>query len=141
MQLIDGDFFTEEYYKWRDERARGLTCDRDDCPVMSRLDSAPAIEAELVKRGKRRNSMKLNDTVKLMKSEDWKDRFRAEYWQTVLRYDALHQMCVKYAAGTLDFEPNCSLDLLKQQRSIMSEYLDILEIRSQIEGVDLGVEE
>lgn len=89
----------------------------------------------------RRNSMKLNDTVKLMKSEDWKDRFRAEYWQTVLRYDALHQMCVKYAAGTLDFEPNCSLDLLKQQRSIMSEYLDILEIRSQIEGVDLGVEE
>lgn len=85
--------------------------------------------------------MKLNDTAKLMKSEDWKDRFLAEYWQTRLRYENLHKMCVKYEAGTLDFEPNCSLKLLKQQREAMSEYLDILEIRAEIEDIDLGVEE
>ena len=36
--------------------------------------------------------MELKDTVELMTSEDYKERFRAEYWQTKIRYDRLMNM-------------------------------------------------
>lgn len=28
----------------------------------------------------------LNETVEMMNSEDYKERFKAEYWQTYIRY-------------------------------------------------------
>ena len=79
----------------------------------------------------------LRDTVALMESEDYKERFKAEYWQTKIRYDRLHNMIVKMEASTLDFEPSCSIDLLKSQAGYMEQYLYVLEIRAQIEGVEL----
>ena len=39
--------------------------------------------------------MQLKDTVELMLSDDYKDRFKAEYYQTKIRYDKLHKMIVK----------------------------------------------
>ena len=39
--------------------------------------------------------------------------------------------------GTLDFTPNCSLELLKRQASCMGQYLFTLEMRAEIEGIDL----
>ena len=36
----------------------------------------------------------LSDTVYLMCSKDYKDRFKAEYYQTKIRYDKLHKMLV-----------------------------------------------
>ena len=83
--------------------------------------------------------MKLNDTVALMNSEDYKERFRAEYWQTKIRYDKLHRMIVRHDAGTLDFKPTCPIDLLRQQKAHMGQYLYCLEVRAEIEGIDLGV--
>ena len=77
------------------------------------------------------------DTAAAMLSSDWKERFVAEYWQTKLRYDALHKMVVKYEAGTLDFAPNCPLDLLKEQKAAMGKYLYALEVRAQIERIEL----
>lgn len=68
---------------------------------------------------------------------DYKQRMKAEYWQLKERYDKLHQMCVKYEAGTLDFTPTCSLELLTKQKSAMGNYLNCLEIRAQIEGIAL----
>ena len=53
------------------------------------------------------------------------------------RYDKLHNMCIKYEARTLDFTPTCSLELLKEQKGAMGNYLRILEIRAEIEGVKL----
>ena len=44
--------------------------------------------------------MELKDTIKLMNSDDYKDRFKAEYYQTKIRYDKLHQMLIKNEAGT-----------------------------------------
>lgn len=79
------------------------------------------------------------DTTELMKSTDYKERFKAEYYQTKIRYDKLHKMIVKYEAGTLNFEPSCSLELLKKQASFMGQYLYILEIRAEIEKVNLQV--
>ena len=81
--------------------------------------------------------MELIDTVELMSSADYKDRFKAEYYQTKIRYEKLHKMVVKYEAGTLDFEPNCKLELLKAQKSAMGTYLYMLEMRAEIEKIVL----
>ena len=51
--------------------------------------------------------MELKDTIEMMNSEDYKERFKAEYYQTKIRYDKLHSMLVKNEAGTLDFKPTC----------------------------------
>ena len=79
----------------------------------------------------------LKDTVDLMNSDDFKDRFKAEYYQTKIRYDKLHAMIIKYEADTLSFTPNCSLELLKHQASMMGQYLYDLEVRAEIEHIEL----
>ena len=82
--------------------------------------------------------MELKDTIEMMNSKDYKERFKAEYWQTKIRYDKLHQMCIKYEANALNFEPKSSLELLKEQKSYMGNYLRILEVRAEIEQIDLS---
>ena len=69
--------------------------------------------------------------------KDYKERMKDEYWEVKRRYNKLHQMCIKYEAGTLDFTPTCSLELLKEQKGAMGNYLRCLEIRAEIEGVAL----
>lgn len=81
--------------------------------------------------------MELKDTVALMSSEDYKDRFKAEYLQTKIRCERLHTMLVKNEAGVLDFIPTCPILNLKQQERAMNEYLKTLEIRAVLEGIDL----
>lgn len=81
--------------------------------------------------------MPLSETIELMQSEDYKDRFRAEYMQTKIRYNKLHDMLVKYKAGTLNFTPSCSYELLSEQAGHMGRYLNCLEVRAQIEKIDL----
>lgn len=77
------------------------------------------------------------ETGNMMLSDDYKERMKAEYWQVKHRYDSLHRMVVKYEAGTLDFTPSCSLELLKEQKAAMGKYLYVLEVRAQIENVNL----
>lgn len=81
--------------------------------------------------------MDIKDTIELMNSEDYKDRFKAEYYQTKIRYEKLHKTVVKYEAGTLNFTPTCSIELLKAQKSQMGMYLYFLEVRAEIEGIEL----
>lgn len=80
----------------------------------------------------------LKDTIEMMTSADYKERFKAEYWQTKIRYEKLHKMCVQYDAGTLSFTPTCSIMVLKEQKSYMGRYLNMLEIRAEIENIDLN---
>lgn len=82
--------------------------------------------------------MELKDTIELMNSEDYKDRFKAEYFQTKIRCDKLHAMLIKNDAGTLDFKPTCPSLNLRQQERAMLEYLKTLEIRAAIEGIELN---
>lgn len=82
----------------------------------------------------------LADTIEGMCSDDHEKRFVAEYRQTKLRYKRLCAMATKYEAGTLEFEPKCPLDLLKEQVTHMWDYLRCLETRAEIEGIDLGKE-
>lgn len=81
--------------------------------------------------------MELKDTIDMMNSDDYKDRFRAEYCQTAIRYTKLHKICVQYEAGTLAFTPTCSLNILKQQMNAMGQYLYCLELRAEIEKIEL----
>lgn len=81
--------------------------------------------------------MTLADTVKLMNSDDYKERFIAEYWQTKIRYYKLHKALVKYEAGTLPYTFTCPVEVLRGQVYHMGNYLMQLEIRAEIEGIDL----
>ena len=81
--------------------------------------------------------MELKDTVEMMKSFDYMERFRAEYFQLKIRMNALSKMLVKYKEGTLSFTPLCSYDLLARQLSAMRLYAFHLEERADIEGINL----
>ena len=81
--------------------------------------------------------MELKDTVKLMNSEDFKDRFKAEYRQLENRYCGLKKMLESYKAGTLKFQPKCSYELLYSQLTAMEEYAKILDERAKIEDINL----
>ncbi len=83
------------------------------------------------------------DSTQLMVSEDYKERFIAEYVQLKVRYSKLNKMLVKYAltkklkTDYLGFEPSCSIELLAKQRDIMEEYMATLEHRAVIEEIKL----
>lgn len=82
--------------------------------------------------------MELIDTVKLMNSSNYKERFKAEYYQTKIRYDKLFLMITKWDEGTLEFTPTCSRTLFGRQLHHMRMYLIDLECRAKIEGIDLS---
>lgn len=81
--------------------------------------------------------MELRDTIEMMNSSDYKERFKAEYYQTKIRYNKLHAMTIKYEAGTLNFTPTCPLELLLSQKRNMGMYLHDLEVRAELEGIEL----
>ena len=95
------------------------------------------VDTVLYFEGERRYVVVLKETIELMKSDDYKDRFKAEYYQTKIRYERLHVMLVKYEAGTLGFEPTCPITLLREQAGVMGAYLYNLEVRAQMEGIEL----
>ena len=79
--------------------------------------------------------MKLDDTIALMQSADYKDRFKAEYYQLKIRYDKLRAMVDKMDAGKLDFKPTCPRDTFVTQLSYMERYMVTLEYRADLEGI------
>lgn len=81
--------------------------------------------------------IELIDTIAMMQSEKYKERFKAEYFQLKIRYEKLAEMTAKYEAGALSFKPSCSLELLNKQKFYMKMYLQCLEERAVIEKIDL----
>ena len=81
--------------------------------------------------------MKLQDTIELMNSSNFKDRFKAEYYQLKIRHEGLVRMLKKYKEGTLEFKPNCSYDLLRTQLFYMEGYMSVLEEGAEIENIEL----
>lgn len=80
----------------------------------------------------------LKDTIRLMTSDDYEARFVAEYYQTLVRYRKLEEITIKYEARTLEFEPECGIELLKEQLRHMGNYIRCLRIRAEIEGIDVA---
>ena len=81
--------------------------------------------------------MNLKETVPMMESANYKERFKAEYLQLEIRVNGLRNMLKKYKDGTLTFKPSCSYDLLNGQLKAMEVYTTYLEERAEIEGIDL----
>lgn len=69
--------------------------------------------------------------------DDWKERFKKEYYELKERFYKLQYMISKYEKGTLEFKPNCPIDLLKSQLRVMYNYLCILQERAKIEDIKL----
>ena len=85
--------------------------------------------------------MELKETVELMNSEDYKERFVAEYHQVEIRYEKLKNFCNKIEVETMLGEEvtkhDCPLELLREQQKYMGLYLSVLEKRALIENVEL----
>ena len=92
--------------------------------------------------------MELKNTVAMMNSEDYKERFKAEYYQLKIRYEKLKAFCNKIEAAistkyeetsTKIEEPKHDVpyNILREQQRVMGEYLHMLELRAVIEGVEL----
>ncbi len=79
----------------------------------------------------------LKDTVELMNSSDYKERFIAEYQQLVIRYKGLRNMLDKWDRGELEFKPTCPRSTYNMQIKAMTDYIAILEARAVMEGICL----
>lgn len=81
--------------------------------------------------------MELKDTALLMSSEDYKDRFCAEYAQLTIRAQKLQQMLHQMSEGKLGFTPTCPTDMLVGQLRAMMNYQQYLLARAECEGITL----
>lgn len=84
--------------------------------------------------------MELKDTVDLMLSGNYMDRFLAEYHQLNNRIAGLQRMLEGYKNGTLNVTPNCSYEILNEQLACMKAYRHVLIKRAKIENIDLSID-
>ncbi len=85
---------------------------------------------------------KINDfaqTVELMDSRDYKERFIAEYCQLEIRIKRLERVLKSVADNTCPrcFTPTCPITLLEDQFKAMTAYREILVKRALIEELEL----
>lgn len=79
----------------------------------------------------------LAQTVDLMLSDDYKERFIAEYAQVKIRILKLETLLRDYKRGSLSFEPDCPIQTLYNQFSYMTSYAETLRSRANIEDIKL----
>mgnify|MGYP001085143648 FL=1 len=100
-----------------------------------------SIEIRKIKEKKEKNNMELKETVELMNSEDYKERFVAEYRQVKIRYEKLKNFCnkieVEEMLGKEVIKHDCPLELLREQQKYMGLYLSVIEKRALIENIVL----
>lgn len=81
--------------------------------------------------------MKLNDTIETMNSADYKERFKAEYYQLKVRVCGLSNMLSAWDNDKPTFEPACHRSTYDLQMKAMIYYMAILEMRAVMERIDL----
>ena len=81
--------------------------------------------------------MTLNDTIVMMNSSDYKERFLAEYKQLEIRIDKLKAVLSAWDVGELKFTPICPRELLDAQLHAMEMYAYCLRVRAEIENIEL----
>ena len=79
--------------------------------------------------------MEVKETVEMMNSADYKERFKAEYYQNVIRYKKLKAMLRD--RGKLNFTPTCPRSTYDLQVKAMKDYIAVLEARAVMEGIEL----
>lgn len=81
--------------------------------------------------------MILAETINGMISEDYKERFIAEYQQLVIRYNGLKNMLNKWDKNELPFSPTCPRSTYNMQIKAMTDYIAVLEARAVMENIEL----
>ena len=81
--------------------------------------------------------MELNETIDMMISKDYKERFKAEYYQLFIRYIKLLNMVDDWDKGKLNFTPTCERSIYAYQLTAMESYLKVLNYRAKAEGIEL----
>lgn len=69
--------------------------------------------------------------------EDYKKRIIIEYSDLYERTKKLELTLQKYDMGMLEFDLSCPVSVLRAQHHIMLSYLHILELRSDIENIEI----
>lgn len=112
------------------------------CNVVEQCDEPAELKACVVPA----HCCDFDHTIELMRSDDYKKRFKAEYLQTKIRYEKLKtfNMRIEAAERTMygkvkadEPEHACPADTLREQQNVMGDYLHILEVRAVIEGIEL----
>jgi len=80
--------------------------------------------------------MKLADTVNLMYSNDWKDRFIAEYVQLQIRLSKLDDV-LNNRSDTYSVTDDVLKSVMYKQRDAMESYKLCLERRANLANIDL----
>lgn len=80
---------------------------------------------------------KLSETADMMISNDYKERFKAEYAQVVIRYKKLKNMLDKWDKNELTFTPTCPRSTYNMQIKAMTDYIAVLEARAVMENIIL----
>ena len=81
--------------------------------------------------------MELKDTIEMMNSGNYEDRFKAEYYQLKIRTDRLKNILDEWENGRLHFVPTCQKETLSEQLRIMTAYMAILDSRAGQEEIRL----
>lgn len=91
--------------------------------------------------------MELRDTIEMMNNANYKERFKAEYYQTKIRYEKLKAFNTKIeAVSRMPYDRPCPIempkhdcppDILREQQRCMGEYLHLLEMRATLEQIEL----
>ena len=140
-EIVEADSEKEVWNKIRNQKSFEIK--------QKALQVYPAsIEIRKIKEKKEKNNMELKETVELMNSEeelmnseDYKERFVAEYRQVKIRYEKLKNFCNKIEVETMlgkeVTKHDCPLELLREQQKYMGLYLSVLEKRALIENIVL----
>lgn len=88
------------------------------------------------------NRSPFHATVEGMLSADYRERFKAEYQQTKIRYEKLKAFNNRIEAAKISKKTgmpahDCPDTILRAQQAAMGEYLHILEVRAEIENIKL----
>lgn len=92
------------------------------------------------------DNLNLNDTVKPMLSDDYRERLKAEYWQLRIRIKKLSKFLDEHENGFVDLDvgfidPDIGMNyrsLLCMQLAYMISYKNILEQRAIVDDIELG---
>lgn len=81
----------------------------------------------------------LKDTVDIMCSMDYKERFIAEYKQLEIRILGLEKMIDNWDHDELNFTPTCPRSTYDLQLRAMKDYYAVLQMRAVMEDIPLEI--
>lgn len=77
-----------------------------------------------------------DSTIDLRTSPDWKHRVKGEYLSLKEKANKLHKTLIKWDAGTVVPQCNTPIEVLQTQYKHMTNYLNTLEVRMELEGIE-----